>query len=104
VGQRRVAGWDPGPDTALDTGGADTAPALRVIRGRPPKDQGQPPAIRRTCRYRAATIRVPAGTRVRHPRCPRCGERLGYMETADGALLLHVHDSAFRLSVVDKTR
>jgi len=79
-------------------------PALRVIHGRPPGEQSQSPAVRRACRYRVATIPVAAGTRVRHPACPRCGERLGYRETADGALLLHVDDPGFRLTVLDETR
>jgi hypothetical protein len=68
-----------------------------------PKDRSQPPAVRGACRYRAATTRVPAGTRVRHPACPRCGERLGYREIAGGAIYLHVDDPTFRLHVVDKT-
>jgi hypothetical protein len=93
-----------GPDAPGNTDGAGAAPALGVIQGMLPRDGGRPPAVRRPCRYRAATVRVPAGTRVRHPRCPRCGERLGYRETADGALLLHVHDPAFRLHLVDKAR
>ena len=79
-------------------------PTLRVIHGRPPGQHTQSPAVRRACRYRAATIPVAAGTRVRHPACPRCGERLGYRETADGALLLHVDDPGFRLTVLDETR
>ena len=79
-------------------------PTLRVIHGRPPGEHSQSPAVRRACRYRVATIPVAAGTRVRHPLCPRCGERLGYRETADGALLLHVDDPGFRLTVLDETR
>ncbi|MGO9207081.1 MAG: hypothetical protein ACLQBX_13045 [Candidatus Limnocylindrales bacterium] len=104
MGQRRVAGWDPGPDTALDTADADTMPTLHLVPGMPPNERDWPPAVRRACRYRAAAARVPAGTRVRLPACPRCGRRLGYRETADGALFLHVHDPAFRLRVVGKTR
>jgi hypothetical protein len=79
-------------------------PTLRVIDGRPPGDRCRPPAVRRACRYRLATVRVPAGRRVRHPACPQCGERLGYRETAGGALFLHVDDAAFRLTVLDATR
>ena len=79
------------------------APSLSVLRGDVPKDRSQPPAVRRACRYRALTARVPAGTRVRHPACPRCGERLGYRETAEGALFLHADDPAFRLRFVDET-
>jgi hypothetical protein len=79
-------------------------PTLRVIHGRPPGEQSQSPAVRRACRYRAATIRVPGGTRVRHPACPQCGERLGYRETAGGALFLHVDDAAFRLTMLDEIR
>jgi len=41
---------------------------------------------------------------VRHPLCPRCGERLGYRATAIGALFLHVDDPAFRLTRVDEIR
>ena len=78
--------------------------SLYVIQGMLPSDRGQPPAVRRACRYRAATIRVPAGARVRHPACPRCGERLCYRETAAGALFLHVDDAAFRLTMLDETR
>jgi hypothetical protein len=78
--------------------------ALRVIHGSTLADRGRLPAVRRACRYRAATIRVPAGTRVRLPACPRCGERLGYRETAAGALFLHLDDPAFRLTVLDETR
>jgi hypothetical protein len=51
-----------------------------------------------------ATIRVPAGRRVRHPACPQCGERLGYRETAAAALFLHVADAAFRLNVLEEAR
>jgi hypothetical protein len=101
---RRCNGRPKPEEGALDTDGADTGPTLRVIQGMPHRDRGRPPEIRRTCRYRAATARVPAGRRVRHPACPRCGERLGYMETAGGALFLHVDDPAFRLHVVDETR
>ena len=75
-----------------------------VIHGTPPGERSRPPAVRRACRYRKASDRVPAGSLVRHPRCPRCGERLGYRETAVGALFLHVDDPAFRLSVVDGNR
>ena len=78
-------------------------PTLRVIYGRPPGEHSQSHAVRRACRYRVATIRVSAGTRVRHPLCPRCGERLGYQEIAGGAIYLHVDDPTFRLHVVDKT-
>jgi hypothetical protein len=74
-------------------------PTLRVIYGRPPGEHSQSLAVRRACRYRAATIPVAASTRVRHPACPRCGERLGYGETAAGSLFLHVDDAAFRLTV-----
>jgi hypothetical protein len=98
-----VAGRDPGPDENLDTDGADNAPALRVIPGMPLRDLGWPPAVRGGCRYRAATARVPAGSFVRHPACPRCGERLGYRETADGAVVLHVDDPVFRLRFLDET-
>ncbi len=92
----------PGPhETALDTDGAGAAPSFRVIHGNTLAKRGLPPAIRGACRYRAATARVPAGAIVRHPACPRCGERLGYMETAGGALFLHVGDPAFRLRLVD---
>jgi hypothetical protein len=80
------------------------APTLRVVHGRPPGEQSQAPAVRRACRYRVATIPVAAGKRVRHPACPQCGERLGYRETAAGALFLHVEDPAFRLTVLDETR
>ena len=84
-------------------GSSDALPlSLHVIRGMLPSDRGRPPAVRGVCRYRAATIRVAAGTRVRHPACPRCGERLGYRETAAGALFLHVDDAAFRLRFVDE--
>jgi hypothetical protein len=77
-------------------------PARRVIDGWPPGEQSQSSAVRRACRYRAATIRVPDGARVRHPACPRCGERLCYRETAEGALFLHADDPAFRLRFVDE--
>ena len=95
----------PGPrfdEMALDTDGADPTVSLRVVRSMLPKDQSQPPAGRRACRYRAATARVPAGSRVRHPACPRCGERLGYRETAAGALFLHADDPEFGLRFVDE--
>jgi len=95
----------PGPDEgALDTDSADTAPSLRVIHGNTLADWGRLPVVRGVCRYRAATVRVPAGRRVRHPACPRCGERLGYRETAAGALFLHVDDAAFRVTMLDETR
>jgi hypothetical protein len=68
-----------------------------------PSDRGRPPAVRGVCRYRAATVRVAAGARVRHPACPRCGERLGYRETAAGALFLHADDPSFWLRLVDET-
>ncbi len=69
-------------------------------------DGGVPPASRglrgipRTCRYRAPTGRVPAGTCVRHPACPRCDATLGYRETEVGAMVLHVDDPRFRFTVV----
>ena len=97
----------PGPrsdEMALDTDGADSMVSLRVIQGVLPSDRGRAPVVRGACRYRAATVRVPARTRVRHPDCPRCGERLCYQETAQGALFLHADDPAFRLRVVGKTR
>ena len=100
---RRCNGRPKPEEGALDTADADTAPALRVIQGMPHRDQNQPPAIRGACRYRAATVRVPAGGRVRLAACPQCGERLGYRETDDGALWLHVDDPAFRLRVVNET-
>ncbi len=89
---------------ALDTAGASAAPSFRVIQGVPHRVQGRLPAVRSACWYRAPTARVPAGALVRLPACPRCGQRLGYCETADRALFLHVHDPAFRLHVVGKTR
>jgi predicted RNA-binding Zn-ribbon protein involved in translation (DUF1610 family) len=101
---RRCDGRPKPDERALDAGGVGTVPALRVIRSMLPKDRGQAPAVRRACRYRAATIRVAAGTRVRHPACPRCGERLAYRETAAGALFLRVDDPAFRLTVLDVPR
>jgi predicted RNA-binding Zn-ribbon protein involved in translation (DUF1610 family) len=79
-------------------------PTRGVIHGRPPEEHTQTPAVRRACRYRAATIPVAAGTHVRHLICPRCGERLAYRETAGGALFLHLDDAAFRLTVLDETR
>ena len=78
------------------------APRLRVIHGRPPEEHSQSLAVSRACRYRAATIPVAAGTRVRHPTCPRCGERLGYRENAAGALFMHLDDPAFRLHFADE--
>ncbi|MGO9181308.1 MAG: hypothetical protein ACLQBX_05830 [Candidatus Limnocylindrales bacterium] len=100
---RRIGIANRGLDVPGDADDTGAAPALRVIPGLPPEGQDRPPAGRGTCRYRAPTARVPAGTRVRLPACPRCGERLGYRETADGAIFLHVHDPAFLLRVVDKT-
>jgi hypothetical protein len=79
-------------------------PALRVIHGRPPGERSRPYAIRRACRYRMATVRVPAGTRVRHPLCPQCGERLGHRETDEGSLFLHLDDPGFRLTVLSAAR
>ena len=75
-------------------------PTLRVIYGRPSGEHSQSPAARLACRYRASTIRVPAGTLVRHPLCPQCGERLAYLETVGGTLL-DVVDPRIRLSLVD---
>ena len=104
-GPMRRCDGRPKPDEgALGTDGMGTVPALRVVRSMLPNDRSQAPAVRRACRYRAATVRVPAGTRVRHPACPRCGERLGYRETAGGALFLHVDDAAFRVTMLDETR
>jgi hypothetical protein len=84
-------------------GSSDALPlSLHVIQGMLPSDRGRPPAVRGVCRYRAATVRVPAAARVRHPACPRCGERLCYQETAEGALFLHADDPAFLLRFVDE--
>lgn len=91
----------PGPCGELaEPLGRAAVSALRVIQGTSPGERIRPPAVRRACRYRQATDRVPAGSRVRYPACPRCGQRLGYRATATGALFLHVDDAAFRLTCV----
>jgi hypothetical protein len=91
-------------DRLVETHCQDSAPALRLIQCIQPNQRGRPPAVRTACRYRQATDRVPAGSLVRHPLCPRCGERLGYRETSAGAVFLHIDDPAFRLTVLGATR
>jgi hypothetical protein len=86
---------------AVETHDRRPAPALRLLRGTLPEAPRRPSAARIACRYRAPAIRVPAGVRVRLPLCALCGVRLGYMETADGAVFLHPTDPAFRFSLVE---
>lgn len=56
--------------------------------------------VRSACRYRVATDVVPPGRLVRHPPCPRCGERLAYRPDGVGAMYLHSDDPRYRLMVV----
>jgi hypothetical protein len=65
-----------------------------------PRCSGERLAGRSACRFRVATKVVPEGSLVRHPRCPRCGERLAYRGDRDRARFLHAHDPQFRLTVV----
>ena len=52
------------------------------------------------CRYREPTGFVSAGTLVRHPACPQCGQRLAYRVLDGVALRLHADDPWFRLAIV----
>lgn len=79
-------------------------PRIRLLRSLPEVERRgstrpQRP-IRAACRYRVPTDVVPEGRRVRHPRCPLCGERLAYRADADQALYLHVDDPRFRVTVL----
>ena len=67
------------------------------VRGR---TEGRPPRIRPACRFRVATPVVPDGHRVRHPRCPKCGQPLAYRADGANAWHLHVDDARFRLRAV----
>ena len=56
--------------------------------------------VRSACRFRAGATVVPEGRLVRHPRCPRCGERLAYRVDGTSARHLHAHDPQFLLTLV----
>lgn len=72
---------------------------LRALPGVPTREPTRT-HVRPACRFRRETKRVPVGTLVRHPLCPRCGVRLGYKEEGGVAQFLHVFDARFRVAVV----
>ena len=60
-----------------------------------------PQQTRRGCRYRVRTKLVPIGSVVRHPPCPLCGQRLGYVARDGEATYLHIEDPHFRVAILD---
>jgi len=78
---------------------SDRPHGLRVIVGGRPEGAASPQPGHGRCRYAQRTEAVPEGRLVRHPRCPRCGVRLGYVTGPMGATFIHLDDPRFRLDV-----